>query len=459
MRSGSRSQPQRVGPWVLIRKINGGGNADVYEAARDGRAEHVALKVIRTQKADREPYQRFAREVGFLRTLTIEDGVLPLLDANVPTKPTKTNQAWLAMPIAEPIRDALAGASLETIVDAVATLAETLARLASQGVAHRDIKPGNLYRLDDRWLVGDFGLIDTPDLEQLTLEGRPLGPAHFTAHELIAAAATTDDARPADVYSLAKTLWVLAAEQRYPPEGHQAAGTSGFGIADMRPHRHADQLDRLIDAMTQLRHELRPTMAQVATDLRQWLEMDAEQPGLSIDEIRARVRSKLQPELDQLDLQDRRLGEAQAARTRILSLVDPLNLELRSIHPKALLDKRYDDECDGLFRSQPSLGRPPAVFNWYTVSSIQADAEVTPFELKFGCGIELDRDGNLGVRTVIIGGRRGVMGNRFLWMGDLRTAPVGSIATEQNMRLAVEELFSKFPEGLEYFHRHLPSSP
>ena len=57
------------------------------------------------------------------------------------------------MPIATPIANALAEAPLETIVVALAEIAETMARLAERSVGHRDIKPGNLYELNGRWLI------------------------------------------------------------------------------------------------------------------------------------------------------------------------------------------------------------------------------------------------------------------------------------------------------------------
>jgi serine/threonine protein kinase len=277
--------PERIGPWIVIDRLGGGGNAWVYKATRD-ESSYVALKVLKSQKPLREPYLRFIREADFLRSASIDDGILPLIDASVPDNPTKEDPAWLAMPIAQPMRDALVGEPLGTVIDAVATIAETLASLAEKGIAHRDIKPGNLYRLGDRWLVGDFGLVDIPDLEQLTREGRPLGPAHFTAYELITNPDTAD-ACLADVYSLAKTLWVLATDQNFPPEGHQSASLTGYGIADLRPHRYAAKLDELIDSMTLLAPEGRPSMAQVARDLRSWLRLGVERAGLNIDEIRA----------------------------------------------------------------------------------------------------------------------------------------------------------------------------
>ena len=64
----------------------------------------------------------------------------------------------------------------------VAGIASTLARLrAEHNVAHRDLKPGNLYFLDGQRLVGDFGLIALPSVEELTRNSRRLGPAHYAS--------------------------------------------------------------------------------------------------------------------------------------------------------------------------------------------------------------------------------------------------------------------------------------
>ncbi len=115
--------------------------------------------------------------------------------------------------------NALAGQPLEEVVRAMAAVARTLSALkGSHGLAHRDVKPGNLYWLDGRWLVGDFGLVAVPDVEELTKSDRPMGPVHFTAYEMIVNPAHADPF-PADVFSLAKTLWVLAVDQRFPPAG------------------------------------------------------------------------------------------------------------------------------------------------------------------------------------------------------------------------------------------------
>jgi serine/threonine protein kinase len=430
--------PERVGPWVVIDKLGGGGNAWVYKAKKDGTTECVALKVLKSQKPVREPYLRFIREAEFLRGSSIEDGILPLIDASVPDKPTRDDPAWVAMPIAQPIRDAVAGAPLETVIDAVATIAETLASLAEKGIAHRDIKPGNLYRLHDRWLVGDFGLVDIPDLEQLTREGRPLGPAHFTAYELIANPDSVD-ARPADVYSLAKTLWVLATGQNFPPEGHQSASTTGYGISDLRPHRHAAKLDELIDSMTLLAPEGRPSMAQVARDLRSWLRLGVERPGLNLDDIRAKIRARLQPQLTELDIRSRWERQAEEAIGHIRTLIGPLNDELESIHPKPVLNRGYEEELNGLLIPRQTLSTDRTIFTRYTASWVEVGYGPSPLQLKYGCGVALDEAGNLSIRTAMISGYKGIMGDAFFRPTAVRSAPVGSIESEEDMQAAIDE--------------------
>ena len=254
---------RRVGPWTLGDQLGRGGNATVFLATRDDGAA-VALKVINTTKVEREPYQRFVREIEFLREHQSVDGLLPLVDAYLPAQPTKSDQPWLAMPIATPMADAVQGRPLAEVVHAVSTIADTLWRLQrDHNIAHRDIKPGNLYELDGAWLIGDFGLVALPDTEGLTAEGRPLGPAHYMAYEMIRDPSSADP-HAADVYSLAKSLWVLATDQRFPPEGHQPASTRGFTIGDFRPHARSVALDQEIDLMTRLHPDQRPSKEQVA---------------------------------------------------------------------------------------------------------------------------------------------------------------------------------------------------
>lgn len=169
----TQSRGQRVGQWTLHEHLGHGGNGNVWMATRPGAETAVALKILTVTKIEHESYKRFVREVSFLRQHQGTPGLLPLLDSHLPDQPSKADRPWLAMPVATPIAQSLAGRPLTDVVEAVATIAETLARLQTEfDIAHRDIKPGNLYELDDSWLIGDFGLIVLPDADTLTHDGR-----------------------------------------------------------------------------------------------------------------------------------------------------------------------------------------------------------------------------------------------------------------------------------------------
>ena len=101
------NERQTVGPWTLGECLGREGNATVWKATRSGNMTAVALKLINTTKVEREPYQRFVREIEFLRDHQDIPGLLLLLRAHLPDRPDKTDQPWLAMPIATPIAQAL----------------------------------------------------------------------------------------------------------------------------------------------------------------------------------------------------------------------------------------------------------------------------------------------------------------------------------------------------------------
>jgi serine/threonine protein kinase len=219
---------------MLIREMGSTRHSRAWEAV-DREGTRVAIKELKTRRIDKEPYLRFRDEVSFHRGGP-HRGVLPVIGAEVPETPSEEQPAWLAMPIAETVREALGDApTLDEVVGAVRAYATTLAALAEQGVHHRDLKPDNLFRLDHEWVVGDFGLVTWPGKSAATEPGQKLGPANFVAPEMVQDA-TQADAGPADVWSLAKVLWVLATE---------AAGKAPAHPCDpLRRHPHRLELAR-----------------------------------------------------------------------------------------------------------------------------------------------------------------------------------------------------------------------
>lgn len=263
----ARRAGEVFGVYTLIEILGGGGNADVWRASSpDGPA---AVKILRRYRSA-EPYARFKREVEQLQKLGEEPGVLPYLDSCLPEHPTPKNPPWLSMPVATPFLSALGDLpDAHTVVQAVAAVAATLASLHARGVSHRDIKPDNLYQHEDSWVIGDFGLVDAPDVEPLTEGANNLGPRHYLAPEMIAQPASADGAA-ADVYSLGKTLWVLLTGQRFPPPGEQRLDNDAVRVSAYRPEPNMYPLDVLLETMTRHEPTRRPTAAMVAAELASW---------------------------------------------------------------------------------------------------------------------------------------------------------------------------------------------
>lgn len=457
--SGMASAPrQRVGPWTLGDQLGRGGNASVFVATRDGDHKPLALKIINTTKVEREPYQRFVREIGFLREHNAFPGLLPLIDAHLPNNPSKADQPWLAMPVATPMADALQGRPLAEVVNAVARIADTLWRLQrDRDIAHRDIKPGNLYELDGQWLIGDFGLVALPDTDGLTAQGRPLGPAHYMAYEMIRDPSTADP-HAADVYSLGKTLWVLATDQRFPPEGHQPASTRGFGIGDFRPHAHAAALDQEVDLMTRLHAEERPSKDQVARDLAAWTELASEPVALDVSAARARLREKLGPQIAEQDTQAQRKELVLAAVRRLQEQTKPLNEALKSLSARTEIDSATDKMTTNILKSHGGLGAMQSVFRWHRCTIVQPlDGPVT-MTLRMSRSLELMEDGTLLLHLMVHVGPEGVLATMFNWHRPMASAMVGTVEAEQMLDEGVRELVEQLPRAIDVFVDQLPDS-
>lgn len=261
--------PENIEGWKPIKKLGEGGNCSVYLAERGGSGP-VALKVLhvgRGKKAAPEKLQRLRDEVTTLTKWKGHPGIMPILDANL-----DEHSPWFTMAVATPIREALGpNLDLARVVEAVASIAETLTELAAEDTHHRDIKPDNLYYYDGQWVISDFGLVSFPGKVVLTDNTRQIGARNFTAPEMIVDPMHADGG-PADVYSLSKTLWVLATAKTYPPSGPQrlddiGATLEGSGVV----YPQLRKLDGLIERATRNDPTDRPPMRQLAALLRDWL--------------------------------------------------------------------------------------------------------------------------------------------------------------------------------------------
>ena len=120
--------------------------------------------------------------------------------------------------------------------------------------------------------MGDFGLVELPDVETLH-DGRIPGSFGFIADEVLADPLGSEGA-PADVFALAKSLWAVLAGQDFPSQGHIPADGGAASLSRRLVTGNVASLDGLIDRAT-APVQIRLTMRQLADELAVWAEVPA----------------------------------------------------------------------------------------------------------------------------------------------------------------------------------------
>lgn len=268
-----------LGGWTLL--DDGRFTDEVWRV----RHEDGRLGVIKTARGKKPPWpERFTpHEVKTMERLQHLPGVLRLLDRDDAATPT-----WMVTELAEPLVTHLGPEpDLGTVVSAFADIADTLELAAAEGVAHRDIKPDNLFFARGRSLVGDFGLATGHDHPGLTGFGDRVGPANFCAPEALEAHEGINW-HAADVYALAKSLWVIVVGDKYPPQGPLLISRRE---TDLTPHAGlaADDLARLLELATLDQPTYRPQIRGVRDELRIWLQLFP--PGTAHEPTSRRYRT------------------------------------------------------------------------------------------------------------------------------------------------------------------------
>jgi serine/threonine protein kinase len=448
-------QGDSIAGFELIETLGSGGNAVVWRA-RTSDGDEIALKVLKTKRVDTEPYRRFRREIETLETIGPRSGILPVLASSLPGTPTAANPAWIAMPIARPLREALAGRSLEEVVDAITSIAETLAfLLAEHGVSHRDVKPSNLYLHAGVATIGDFGLVHVPDGEALTDEGASLGPVYFTAYELLADAAAAD-AGPADVYSLAKTLWVLATGQRWAPPGEQHAGNAAHSIGLYVRHPRIGLLDGLIERSTRMSPADRPSMAEFAADLRAWLAAPAGQHGeVDLSEVMHRLRAAARPALDEAARHESLKANVSRNADRIASALRPAEKSIERDYSLCETDA-YDSFVESMLKHHEFMGSVGLIDQQVRATRLDSSRDFAAISLIIGRSVAVTEDGLLHLDGVAyLGSTRTLGGNEGLWRASVHPVPAGSVQADVAVDGLINEILAGLPQWLQAFTERL----
>jgi serine/threonine protein kinase len=181
-----QAAPESLGRYQIVRELGKGAMGLVYEGVDPNIGRRVAIKTARRDvmeasgRAD-EMMERFLREAKSAGALN-HPNIITIYDADL-----QEGLAYIAMEYLDcgDLHDYLKDRRLkpEEAVAIGVQICEALDHACQHGIVHRDVKPANIFMLDDGGIkVGDFGIAHTED-SQLTQTGTMIGTPQYMSPE------------------------------------------------------------------------------------------------------------------------------------------------------------------------------------------------------------------------------------------------------------------------------------
>lgn len=241
--------PDRVGPYLIDRKIGSGGMGNVYHGLHETTGQEAAIKVLPAAMAREDGFvQRFSREINALRQLSNRHIVQLFQDGA-----TADGSFYYSMEFVD-------GVTLTTeitdrkripwkeVIDLALQIAAALKAAHDAGIVHRDLKPSNLMLTRDRVVkLTDFGVASLFAATRLTRTGGVVGTAEYMSPEQ---ARGQRASRRSDLYSLGAVMYAMLAG-RPPftgPTANDILQKHQFGQFD-KPSRYVPELPRLLEEL------------------------------------------------------------------------------------------------------------------------------------------------------------------------------------------------------------------
>jgi serine/threonine protein kinase len=267
---------EQVGNYRLLEKLGSGGMGVVWRAEHVAIGRKAAIKMIRPDlSGDAELTKRFFNEARSAAQID-HPGMVSILDFGHHTD----GSAFIVMELlnGEPLSARLKRAGPLEILEIVGLarqVASTLAVVHAAGTIHRDLKPDNVFLVDDRDLplgvrvkLLDFGIAKLTDGTTYTQTGAIMGTPAYMAPEQCRGAGQVD--HRADIYSLGCMMFEMACG-RLPFTAGSLAALIGAQLHEAAPPARSLrpsiplELDGLIARMLAKEPDDRPrSMAEVA---------------------------------------------------------------------------------------------------------------------------------------------------------------------------------------------------
>ena len=246
-----------------IKMLGSGGNADVYLVREKYGDNQYALKELRNRNEEKK--SRFLSEIKVAeKNADTIPGIIPIIEKD-------EAQFWYTMPVAIPIMDAIEEMNILERITGIIQLSETLEQLHEKRIYHRDIKPSNVYWYRERFCFGDFGLVDFPDNPNLTQSDKRLG-AIFTIAPEMKRNPKQADASKADVFSLAKTMWMILSGDEKGFDGEYNYFDESYGLRYISKYqeKHLVEIEEVLRDATRTNPSKRPDISEFKEQLIAW---------------------------------------------------------------------------------------------------------------------------------------------------------------------------------------------
>ncbi|WP_159798299.1 serine/threonine-protein kinase [Puerhibacterium puerhi] len=289
-----------AGRYELGARLGQGGMADVYRGIDRVLGRPVAVKVLRDSAADESDRARFVVEARTLARLS-HPGLVTVLDAGIGCAAEDAAARPLATPVDQPflVMELVDGPTLAQVLadgpldpaevrSVGVRLADALAYVHSQGVVHRDVKPGNVLLDADRSVkLTDFGIVRLlDDNARHTRTGQTIGTAAYLAPEQVTGGAVTS---ATDVYALGLLLLEAVTGSRVYPGPTLESALARLHRPPEIPQTLPAAWQLLLDRMTAIDPRARPSATEVADQLRAaptGSPAPAASPALAVDSAR-----------------------------------------------------------------------------------------------------------------------------------------------------------------------------
>jgi eukaryotic-like serine/threonine-protein kinase len=233
------------GRYRIIRRLGAGGMAEVWCATDQQLDRKVALKILQPRFAqDQEFVERFRREASSAAGLQHPNVV------NVFDRGEYDGTYYIAMEYVEgaSLRDLInRGMSVEAAVGVTRQILAAARFAHSNGVIHRDLKPGNvLVDRNGRATVTDFGIAKA-GVSEITQTGSVMGTAQYLSPEQAQGLEVT---AASDLYSVGVILYE-ALTGRVPFEADSAVAVALKQVSEVPrpPSEHNPKVPRALDAV------------------------------------------------------------------------------------------------------------------------------------------------------------------------------------------------------------------